>query len=196
MQTIYLVRHGDYSNPENILIGRLPVSLNDDGVKQARKLNSFFQDKHIAKIYSSAVVRCKQTAEIIANDKIPIFYDKRLSETLSAYQGMQYENKPKWEDFFLHTGELGGEGYSDIQNRMISFFNDIVLNTTDNLIICSHRDPLWFLYTWIVKEPLIRRLHKLSGKVDPDYLENGSIRPIKIENGKILPLDIIHQKAL
>ena len=85
--TIYLVRHCEYENPRGILPGRLPLELSSTGLKQAHAMKEFFLDKQIELIYSSAVVRCKQTSQIISDNKIPINYDKRLLEIFSAYQG-------------------------------------------------------------------------------------------------------------
>jgi broad specificity phosphatase PhoE len=92
MPKMYLLRHCDYDNPRTILPGRLPVELSEQGKRRAQELQQFFADKEIAAIYSSAVLRCRQTVEIIADKKIPIFYDARLLETLSAYQGYWGEN--------------------------------------------------------------------------------------------------------
>ena len=61
---IYLLRHCEYVNPNNIMPGRLPVELSEEGLNQAKRLRKYFMDKDIGMIYSSAVRRCKQTAEI------------------------------------------------------------------------------------------------------------------------------------
>ena len=42
MRTIYLVRHTQYDNPRHILVGRLPVTLSNEGVAEAEKLADFF----------------------------------------------------------------------------------------------------------------------------------------------------------
>ena len=91
-KSIYLLRHCDYDNPKKILPGRLPVPLSSKGIEQANLLKEYFADKSIANIYSSAVERCKQTAQIIADNKIPIIPDKRILETLSAYRAYWGEN--------------------------------------------------------------------------------------------------------
>lgn len=122
MSSIYLLRHCDYSNPRNILPGRLPLELSEKGKEQAEKLKNHFIDKHIGKIYSSAVLRCKQTSEIIAAGSIPIIFDQRILETFSAYQGYWEENwhGTGWH-LFSHKKELGGEGLVDLQKRMQIF---------------------------------------------------------------------------
>lgn len=39
MKTFYLVRHAQYDNPLNILVGRLPVVLSSEGVAEAVKIS-------------------------------------------------------------------------------------------------------------------------------------------------------------
>jgi len=176
--TIYLVRHCDYDNPLNIMPGRLPVPLSRDGKSQAKKLYDFFSKKKIEKIYSSAVLRCKQTAEIIANNKISIEYDKRLLETFSAYQGHW---KIDWSQFFSHLDELGGESNLDIQNRMVDFIKKTKFQNGKEYIICSHGDPLFFFYQYMADEKI---LFDPSLEDPSEYQQKGSIRQVNIkENG-------------
>jgi len=178
---VYLVRHTDYANPKNILPGRLPVKLSTLGVKQARKLRDFFKDKQINLIYSSAVLRCKQTAKIIANNKIPIKYDKRLLETLSAYQGYW---KNDWSYFFGFTKELGGETNQNVQDRMVDFWHNLNFDSNRNLIIISHGDPIYFLYQYLKKQPLIAQ-DDLNPPKD-EYPSKGSVIKIEIVRGKVV----------
>lgn len=157
MPNIYLLRHCDYANPRNILPGRLPVELSQKGRKRALELREEFAQKKIKRIYSSAVLRCKQTAEIIANGVIPIEYDQRLLETHSAYQGFWVENaETDWRDFFAHKNELGGEGLQDIYLRVSHFYRELLekIETEGDYLICSHGDPLMALQHFIQARPL------------------------------------------
>lgn len=174
--TIYLVRHAQYSNPHKILPGRLPVPLSKVGKQEAENLKIFFKTKNIEKIYSSAVLRCKQTSEIISDSQIPIIYDQRLLETFSAYQGYWIED---WSLFFSMQDELGGETNTDIQNRIVHFFETTKFKKNKNYIICSHGDPLYFLYQHLAKQPLLVQ-DQLS--VAENYQEKGSIRELTIHS--------------
>lgn len=180
MQTIYLVRHGAYENPRNILHGRLPVELSEEGTKQANKLKEYFKYKDISKIYSSAVLRCKRTSEIISDNKIPIIHDKRILEVLSAYQGYW---EIDWTQFFSHMDELGGESYKDVQKRMIDFWNEIYKKEPGNFIICSHGDPLYLLMHYLINKPIPKESEPQSAL--PDYPKQGSaIEVIKKPDGE------------
>lgn len=182
---MYLVRHCDYSNPLKILVGRLPVELSEQGTQHAHALHSYFADKNIQKIYSSAVRRCQQTSEIISNTTIPIEYDQRLLETFSAYQGywggVTESGDLDWTDFFVHRNELGGEGAMDIQKRMVSFYTDQLSKTDEEtILICSHGDPLYLLYLHLIGKKDISDVD-IHGEL-PDYQPKGSIRIITLDD--------------
>lgn len=163
MSNIYLLRHCDFANPRNILPGRLPLELSEAGKKRAGQLREIFKDKNISKIYSSEVLRCKQTAEIVADGKIPVIFDKRLLETHSAYQGFWAKD---FGDFFAHTENLGGETIMEIQARMVDFYQEIKpgLKSDENIIICSHGDPLQVLYAHLKKIPFSNEKHLPESK--------------------------------
>lgn len=148
---IYLLRHCEYDNPRHILPGRLPVELSEIGGKQAEKLRDFFAEKNIIKIFSSPVLRCKQTAEIIANGKIPIEFDRHLAEVITAYQGYWVEN---YDLYYTMREALGGELNIDVQNRIVDFWKNTKFESGKNYLICSHGDPLYFLYQYLNKIPL------------------------------------------
>lgn len=162
--TIYLVRHTQYELSHGNLPGRLPVPLSAEGVAEAEKLRKFFAEKQIAKIYSSAVERCKHTAQIISNNSIPVEMDRRLLEGMSAYQGFWL--KEQWH-FYNHLEDLGGETFEDIQHRMVSFFENTQWETEIRSIRSMRH---WESSTHV---------HNI---LPDDYLQKGSVREIFVED--------------
>lgn len=199
MKTIYLVRHCIYDNPRNIYPGRLPVVLSAEGMEQAERLRKYFADKEIQKIYSSAVLRCKQTSEVIADKKIPITFDKRLLETFSAYQGFwgaDFGTPEGWDEFYAHQEELGGETYEDVQARVLDFIKEIVAKPEERIIICSHGDPLQFLYLGLKGEMLPHWKGDTGEYGNPDYLKKGYFRPLVVDNNEYRFEPLITQETL
>lgn len=175
MSTIYLVRHGAYDNPHNITPGRLPVELSDEGREQLAKVRDFFADKNITTIYSSPVLRCKQSAEIISNGTIPVTYDVRLAETLTVAQGAPFRGV--WiRPFYENVDTLGGESPKDVQNRMVDFWNSLDFASGKNYVICSHGDPLHLFHQYLLHDPNL--FDDLDRNDYPNYLPKGGIRPI------------------
>lgn len=185
MSFVYLLRHCRYDNPRKILPGRLPLELSAEGKQTAKRLCDHFQDKNIGRIYTSAVLRCRQTAEIVADGKIPIVFDQRLLETLSAYQGFWGEN---WHGdgfhFFTHRPELGGENLADIQKRMASFWDEVIPDLKENIIILSHGDPLQALYAYVHHLPL--PADNAQEKDIPGWLNPGEFLEIETQGKKII----------
>lgn len=163
----------------------MPVELSQEGKENALRLKEYFADKNIKHIYASAVMRAKQTAEIIADNTIPLTFDQRLLETLSAYQGYWNGNTYNaWNHFFGHRDELGGENFVDIKTRVASFWDEITADFHDNIIICSHGDPLQILFSYIHGQPLVAE-NESEGNI-PGWINKGEFIKIIWDEGKVL----------
>ena len=67
---LYVVRHGEtIENSNDCLCGRINSSLTEKGLNQAIEVKKMFANKKIDLIVSSPLERCKQTAEIIADNE-------------------------------------------------------------------------------------------------------------------------------
>ncbi len=67
--TLYFVRHGHVYNPQQIIYARLPrFRLSDEGVQQAILAAAVLKDVHPAAIYTSPMLRARQTAGYIARE--------------------------------------------------------------------------------------------------------------------------------
>jgi broad specificity phosphatase PhoE len=189
---IYLVRHCEYANPRRIIPGRLPLPLSRIGRHRAQRLRGFFADKSITKIYTSAVQRAQQTADLISGGQIPVVNDARLLESFSAYQGFpSTTQKQDRLEFCGHTAELGGETYQDIQRRMVELFHDLSRRQDGNIILVSHGDPLFFLYAHLARRKLPPVTKEMSAHVTPGYPDKGSIRPLELLGSKVVIKSII-----
>ena len=79
---IYLVRHGQTDwNVEKRLMGLTDISLNESGILQAKLLGKEASQLKIDRIFSSNLLRAKETAEIINKFiNVDISLDERLKE--------------------------------------------------------------------------------------------------------------------
>lgn len=180
--TIFLIRHAEYDNSRHILPGRLPVELNEEGKEQAKKMAQFFAAKKIEKIFSSEVLRCKQTSEIISNGKIPIVYDRRLLEVLFAYQG--YWTTDTSYAYWMRDA-LGGELNKNVQDRMIDFWENIGFEENKNYMVCSHGDPIYYLYQYLNHEKLAPEIPLGKNIIVPKiYLPMAGIWPVDKKDGE------------
>lgn len=95
MKRFYLVRHGQTDwNGENRLQGHSDQPLSLLGQEQARQVAKFFASRQVKKVFSSHLMRSRQTAEVIArhngNGHPAVFViDPALAEmNLGAWEGL------------------------------------------------------------------------------------------------------------
>lgn len=146
MKNLYLVRHGtpDFKDGIKLCIGRTDIDIGEQGILEAKNLREFFKDKlrngEIEKIYSSPLVRCIHTAELIAGgnsrensvgNKEIITDDGLMEIYMGCWEGVPLKDIKK---------ELGDEPYDgekriDALKRFEKSLREI-MNKTDGDAIC------------------------------------------------------------
>jgi broad specificity phosphatase PhoE len=142
----YFIRHGQtQDNIDRRIAGRTDVPLTEEGVEQAKAAASDLP-LDIAVIYSSDLLRCKQTTDILNEDRnIPVIYDARLRErNFGTLEGRL------WEDVDAGTGlwkidvaqqydyrPYGGESVEEVERRVMACMNDVQLATGMPLVVTS-----------------------------------------------------------
>ena len=161
----YILRHGEALSNKKEIISCWPEKfhnpLTSRGKKQieavAKRLKGnppsprLRRARKIDLIFSSDLLRTRQTAEIIAKElKIKPRYDKKLRE----YNVGVFNGKPVVElgrfsaspEKRFRTKPPKGETYSDIKKRMYNFFKRIDKEYfKKNILIISHAVPLMLL---------------------------------------------------
>ncbi len=95
-----LIRHGETDwNVSGTWQGIAPVPLNDNGIKQVRVAAPYLQNAGITRIISSDLKRCRQTAEIVAEQlNLPVVHDQRWREIdLGRWQGLKKAEIMTWD---------------------------------------------------------------------------------------------------
>lgn len=137
---ILLIRHGSsVANLKGLINGRKDIPLCEYGKKQITLLaNMFDKDIKYKTIYTSPLIRTKQSSEIIANklDIKQIIEDELLLERdYGIAEGMSFEEKNKR---FCHIEIPGAETHKKVEKRSKAFLNKIVNSTNDeNVIVVS-----------------------------------------------------------
>ncbi len=172
---IYLVRHlKTRHNIEGIYMGRsgdLPIE---------EKEVSFFKQT-IGKVsvkpfegerilfYSSPAQRCQQTAKILIDTidpKAVIHTDDALHETnYGLFEGKKIEeikvSHPdvfkQWMESPSHVHFPEGESYAQVQERVISFLQQIIKlheGNVSKLVIVTHVDVIKVIISWVLGIPI------------------------------------------
>ncbi len=155
---IHLVRHGDVHNPEKIFYGRLPrYRLSSKGVGQARQTAGKLKRIPIAALYSSPLLRARQTARDLlkATPRNTVRISRLINEVRSPYQG-----RP-----FREVDALGARMYAglaapfetptDIVSRAIRFFQRVAGQCPGKQVVAvTHGDVIFFSLLWALERPL------------------------------------------
>ena len=162
----FFFRHGEVDNPQKILYGRLPgFALSEKGKRQVAESAGRIKERKIDHIYSSPLLRARQTARILASQfGLKPKITRLITEARLIHQGMPLSEYKKniqshiYEEKYLKEGQ---ESIDDIIERMEKFINrSYKRHKNTNIIAVSHGDPIIILkahltgkkFTWKFKK--------------------------------------------
>lgn len=157
--SFYLVRHGQSLwNEQGLIQGQANPILSDLGKKQAVKLARIFEKLPINLIFTSDLLRARQTASIIKKEKdVPLFTSKKLREqSLGIFEGKPYsfwDNQFRKitdryisltdEEKFLFKLSEDMESDKEVVNRFIAYLKKIgSKHKNKNVLIVTHGSVL------------------------------------------------------
>jgi len=136
--TLLLVRHGETDwNAEGRVQGHTDRPLNDFGRRQAKELADRLAGEGADAIYTSDLVRAKETADIVA---------ERLGLTVVVDPGLREKDWGTWEgltgDERIHV-EFEGESVEDHRDRVMAAVRRIVARHPDQrVVVVTHGGSL------------------------------------------------------
>ena len=144
---ILLARHGETDHnvlPQRVQ-GWIDIPLNDRGRQQAHELAAA-APRDLAAVYSSHLVRARETAEIVAADLgLAVVVDERLAEShRGTWEGrlmdeIAREEPEAWADW-RRAGEgfrfPGGESLHEHANRVSAALEEVALGPLPALVVC------------------------------------------------------------
>lgn len=144
MINIYLVRHGRQKSP----LCNVDVELSPEGRHQAELLRDRLKNYDIDAIYSSNLIRARQTAEII-NQVFMLPHEIRddireISFGLMEGQSDEYIEE-RFHDFKVEQKKLlcdipypGGENGTDVCDRAMPILREISRSGKKNIVVVTH----------------------------------------------------------
>ena len=153
-----IVRHGETAwNAEGRIQGQLDIPLSDVGLSQARALAAVLGNEPFSAVYSSDLMRTRQTAQPTADRlRLPVFADEDLRERhYGAFQGMTYAEakqrmpadyarfKARDPDFAFASGE----SLARFDERALACVDSLVRkHPGENLLVFTHGGVLETIY--------------------------------------------------
>lgn len=161
--TLYLVRHGEAENNIRRILNSAPVkneyALTERGRVQAQKAAEFLATVGVSALYSSPILRARETAQIIADaTTLPIHFDNRLWEVgMGRFnEGSQQAMQEKYPDPQMRLSpdpSDGMESYLQVRSRLEEFLQELQgLHAGKKIILVSHGDPLEQLHGILTRE--------------------------------------------
>lgn len=151
MVELYVVRHGETdSNSQKRLNGGLTnLPLNDVGIEQAKKLSKEIKIEDFDEIYTSPLIRAKQTAEILNHGVHDLKVDERLIEArygkwdgaseaklISEYPEVFDENDFLFPEYKKYVDD--GEDYDDVYKRVDDFITEMSKKGDKKIMAVCH----------------------------------------------------------
>jgi broad specificity phosphatase PhoE len=155
---ISLVRHGRVQNPSHIFYGRLPgFPLSKKGRQEAAGTARALKNLEIEELFSSPLLRCRQTAiEILHyHPRLKLKQSRLITEVFTPYQGQPSD--------VVHS--RGGDVYTgigpeyeqpeDILKRVQTFFSRTRRTFSGKHVVAvTHGDVILFMLLWASNFPL------------------------------------------
>ena len=178
--TILVVRHAEVHNPERVLYGRLPnFRLSERGEQQAERVAAHLAGRPVAAVFSSPLLRARQTAARIArhHPAAERLVTTTLHETGTGWQGTPFSQfKPGFSAYEDRHGP-DDESLEDIRARMIEFVERVRRRYPGQTVVgVSHGDPITVLRVALSGRPLTP-----SALRGADFVGLGSISEIVFE---------------
>lgn len=147
---VYLVRHAEaMGNIENKFQGHLDADISEKGRLQLNLLSERFKDVEIEKIYSSPLIRTRETANAVNRyHNLPIILKKGLIEINGGdFEGKTWDKLPvlfpdeydKWQHCLHEFSAPNGESTQQVYDRMRKTVSEIIAESKGSSIaIISH----------------------------------------------------------
>lgn len=182
---ILVIRHSHVHNPQDILYGRLPrFGLSEEGKRQAEYTANFVAARPVAAIYSSPLLRARQTADIFASrfPKITVHMSRLLLETRTTYEGSPNSILKPGFSFYEPRRDASDETMADIFARMLRFLERTARRHAGEVVVAvSHADPITIMRVGLRGLPLTaQNLHREV------YPERASVTQLSLEPGQAL----------
>ncbi len=134
---VYLMRHGEVANDgERRYNGHIDIDITEKGRDQMHRLAGLLEDKKIAAVYSSDLIRSTKGAAIISQ-RLGISYNplpELRERSLGAWEGLTAEEikarfpeqYKAWRADLLNYRPPGGECLVDVSARILPVFKRLV----------------------------------------------------------------------
>ncbi|MBQ9978137.1 MAG: histidine phosphatase family protein [Clostridia bacterium] len=154
---IHLIRHGlTDGNLNGQYIGKTDLPLSPVGVNELKRLKDETDYPKVDRVYSSPMLRCRQTANILYPSKEAVLIDNMREIDFGVFEGKTanelevYKEYADWAAGRI-TAAPGGEDNTDFAKRLCLGLNEIVrdmmANGAEHSAVIMHGGAIMMLLT-------------------------------------------------
>jgi len=142
--TLTLVRHAEVQSEFlGKYNGHIDIPLSKHGKNQAKELAKKLDTLAFDKVYSSDLLRCKETLEAFELENDVIYTSALREKSWGKHEGKSFaeieSSGIKYENFSQWIEALDGERVEDFVKRVEYFFYDIVLKQkSEHILVVTH----------------------------------------------------------
>ncbi|WP_374721354.1 histidine phosphatase family protein [Peribacillus tepidiphilus] len=142
---VVFVRHGMTSwNQDKRYLGHSDEPIIEQEMESYQSLKKFFLTNPPDIVYSSDLLRCKQTAAFLFSERKTII-DQRLRElNFGSWEGKTYDDLKgnptyrQWIDNWEKMSPPNGENGQDFKKRVREFWDDCIKSKANSIAIVTH----------------------------------------------------------
>jgi broad specificity phosphatase PhoE len=148
---ISFIRHGHVRNPQRILYGRLPrFALSEQGRVQAKAVAEALRGQPVAALYSSPMLRARQTARAILEvfPGLSLHISELVNEVHTSYEGRPLVElmASGWD---LYSGSEYEQPY-DVLDRALRFVDRTrKRHLGQYVVVLTHGDVIASIICWV-----------------------------------------------
>lgn len=166
MKKIWILRHGQTDfNLKGVVQGSgIDAPINTTGVKQAQAFYKEYQDEPFEKVYTSALLRTRQTVSGFIEKGIPhvsleelneISWGSREGKSFTPEANAYYHNMlHEWASGNVDYAIEGGESPRHVAARLQRILPEIIQGEERNILICMHGRAMRILLCLLLNYPL------------------------------------------
>ncbi len=142
-KTIYLIRHAqpDFPHGQALCLGqKLDLPLSQEGLEQARALGGHFAPLPVEAVYTSPLLRARQTAQPIAGTRAPlVVLDSLIELDGGEWDGLPFEEiRRRYPRESRPLTPPGGESDESGLARALAALEEIDASTERCAVIVAH----------------------------------------------------------
>ncbi|MGQ1891931.1 histidine phosphatase family protein [Thermophagus sp. OGC60D27] len=141
---IYFMRHPKTEVPQGICYGISDVKPSEEGLAMAvEKVGLKLKGVRPEICFSSPLIRCTTLAEAFLTPE-KIVRSRHLREIdfgrweLKPWVDISQEEQKAWGEDFINCKVHGGENFFDVQKRVLTFLEEVVQTSYNNILVVTH----------------------------------------------------------